>query len=489
MAIYELKLPELGEGLHEGRIAKWLVKPGDTIKEDDAVAEVENDKSMVELPSPVDGKVVSLVVEEGTTAVVGDVLLTLEVAGEGNASSSSPEAGGEVAANSGSGQAPSPAQSAVSANKPAAAATTGVGTSAQPGPGVAPATASTNGVASGAGEPSANGVATSEADALASRAHDVLATPGVRKFARESGIDIGYVKGTGANGKVTREDVEKFMQGGNAAATVAPVEGVTAIEGVNASPSAQADNAQPVTQTAQAVAADTVEERIPLSSIRKIIAQAMAKSAYTAPHVTVMDEVDVTELVQVRKELKPLAEERGAKITYLPFIVKAMIAAIRKYPHLNASLDDERQELVVKHNYHIGIATDTERGLVVPVVRDADRKSMWTIAAEISDMAQRARTNKLGPAEMRGSTISITNIGSAGGMFFTPIINYPEVAILGVGRITEKPVMKNGEVVGAHMMALSLSFDHRIIDGVMGQNFVNEMKRLLENPRLLMMEV
>ncbi|KPV45478.1 dihydrolipoamide acetyltransferase family protein [Alicyclobacillus ferrooxydans] len=453
MAIYELKLPELGEGLHEGRIARWLVKPGDVIKEDDAVAEVENDKSMVELPSPVDGKVVNLVLEEGTTAVVGDILLTLEVAGEGNVD-------GTVTAGTAPTAAPSPQPTPASQTAPTAPS--------------APATPA-----------AVESPAAANADSLASRAHEVLATPGVRKFARESGIDIGRVKGTGANGKVTKEDVETFLQGG----------GVNAVlDGASVSPaeatlSDAAEDARPLAATVAVNTADTAEERIPLSSIRKIIAAAMAKSMYTAPHVTVMDEVDVTDLVQLRKELKPLAEDRGVKITYLPFIVKAMIAAIRKYPHLNASLDDDRQELVVKHNYHIGIATDTERGLVVPVVRNADRKSMWTIAGEIADLATRARTNKLGPAEMRGSTISITNIGSAGGMFFTPVINYPEVAILGVGRITEKPVMKNGEVVGAHMMALSLSFDHRIIDGVMGQNFVNEIKRLLENPRLLMMEV
>lgn len=462
MAIYELKLPELGEGLHEGRISRWLVKAGDTIKEDDAIAEVENDKSMVELPSPVDGKVVNLVVEEGTTAVVGDILMTLEVAGEGNPSSAA-DADRDTAAVQDAGLEhvadPSPQPVPPTATAPAAAASSTTAT----------ATAQTGAAAT--------------TDALTSRAHEVLATPGVRKFARDNGVDIGNVKGTGANGKVTREDVETFMKGGPAVQAGAVAAAATTAE----FPVADAQ-ATPVS-TAAMTGADTVEERIPLTSIRKLIAQAMAKSKYTAPHVTVMDEVDVTDLVNLRKELKPLGEERGVKITYLPFIVKAMIAAIRKYPHLNASLDDERQELVVKHNYHIGIATDTERGLMVPVVRDADRKSMWTIASEIADLALRARTNKLGPAEMRGSTISITNIGSAGGMFFTPVINYPEVAILGVGRITEKPVIKNGEFVGAHMMALSLSFDHRIIDGVMGQNFVNEIKRLLENPRLLMMEV
>jgi len=169
--------------------------------------------------------------------------------------------------------------------------------------------------------------------------------------------------------------------------------------------------------------------------------------------------------------------------------VKALVAAVKKHPQLNAVLDDEKEELVLKHYYHIGIATDTERGLLVPVVRNADSKNMWTIASEIEDLANRGRSGKLAPNEMKGSTISITNIGSAGGMFFTPIINYPEVAILGVGRITERPVMKDGQVVGAQMMAFSLSFDHRVIDGVLGQQFMNDIKKLLENPRLLLLEV
>ncbi len=213
---------------------------------------------------------------------------------------------------------------------------------------------------------------------------------------------------------------------------------------------------------------------MPLPGIRKIIAQAMARSKYTAPHVTVMDEANVTELVKLRAEIKPLAADRGVKITYLPFIVKAMVAALKEFPELNSSLDDERKNWSYKRYFHIGIATDTERGLVVPVVRDADKKNMWTIAAEINDLATRARSNKLMPNEMKGSTISITNIGSVGGMFFTPIINYPEVAILGVGRITERPIIQNGEVVPAHMMALSLSFDHRVVDGALAQRFIND---------------
>ncbi|MCL6443661.1 MAG: 2-oxo acid dehydrogenase subunit E2, partial [Alicyclobacillus sp.] len=240
---------------------------------------------------------------------------------------------------------------------------------------------------------------------------------------------------------------------------------------------------------AAAVAGDEIEERVPLTTIRKRIAEAMVHAKHTAPHVTIMDEANVTELVKLREEIKPLAAERGVKITYLPFVVKALVAALKLHPQLNASLDDAAQELVLKKYYHIGIATDTERGLLVPVVRHADRKNMWTIAAEINDLATRGRSGKLTPAELKGSTISITNIGSAGGMFFTPIINYPEVAILGTGRITERPIMQNGQVVGAHMMALSLSFDHRVIDGALAQHFMNDIKKLLENPRLLLMEV
>ncbi|CAM3975177.1 dihydrolipoamide acetyltransferase family protein [Alicyclobacillus pomorum] len=434
MALYEFRLPELGEGLHEGRIEKWLVKVGDMVQEDDAIAEVENDKAMVELPSPVTGKVAKIHVEAGNTAVVGDVLVTFEVEGEGN-----------VSADAQSAAAAAPAETNQAAT-PAAQTTAAPAAAAQPAAG-----------------------------ASVSHAREVLATPGVRKFAREQGVDITQVQGTGPNGKITREDVEAFLKGGTQA------------------PADTAPAAETKTSTAKAgtvaVTGEEVEERVPLPGIRKIIAQAMARSKYTAPHVTVMDEANVTELVKLRAEIKPLAADRGVKITYLPFIVKAMVAALRDFPELNSSLDDERQELVYKRYFHIGIATDTERGLVVPVVRHADKKNMWTVAAEINDLATRARSNKLMPNEMKGSTISITNIGSAGGMFFTPIINYPEVAILGVGRITERPIIQNGEVVPAHMMALSLSFDHRVIDGALAQNFINRLKRLLENPRLLLMEV
>lgn len=452
MALFQFALPELGEGLHEGRISKWLVKPGDKIEEDDAVAEVENDKSLVELPSPVGGTIKELKVSEGTTSVVGDVLLTIEVEGEIPEHARSQQADADASQEDESGKSDD-ANSSSSDKKE---------------------DAGQDEKKEKVDKSQAANQASSEQSAESS-AHDVLATPGVRKYAREAGVDIANVTGTGNHGKVTKDDVDSFKAGGSKESTG------QAADKSEAASSTSKD--QPERAGAEP------EERVALPMIRQAIARAMVKSAYTAPHVTLMDEVDVTELVKFRQEMKPVMEQRGIKITYLPFIVKAMIAALRKYPQVNASFDEEQQELVLKRYYHIGIATDTERGLLVPVVRHADQKSMWTIAEDINDLASRGRAGKLQSSEMRGSTVSITNIGSAGGMFFTPIINYPEVAILGVGRISEKPIIKDGEFAVGKLMALALSFDHRVVDGALGQNFLNEIKRLLENPRLLLLEV
>jgi pyruvate dehydrogenase E2 component (dihydrolipoamide acetyltransferase) len=223
--------------------------------------------------------------------------------------------------------------------------------------------------------------------------------------------------------------------------------------------------------------------------VRRAIAESMVRSKYTAPHVTVMDEVDVSWLVALRAKLKPKAEERGVKLTYLPLVVKALIAAARRYPELNASLDDEAQEIVYKRAYNVGIATATDQGLIVPVIHQADRKSILQLAQAIQELAQKARERKITLEELRGGTISVTNIGSAGGLFFTPIINHPEVAILGTGRIAEKPVVRNGQILIAPVMALSLSFDHRVIDGELAQHALNYIKELLHDPECLLMEV
>jgi pyruvate dehydrogenase E2 component (dihydrolipoamide acetyltransferase) len=444
MAIYEFKLPDIGEGIHEGEITKWLVKNGDSVTEDQPIVEVQTDKILVELPSPVTGKVLEIKMQEGTVATVGDVIVTFETAGAGNAA-----------------QTDSQPQQPVAETPPAPATQPAAGESKQ-----APAASAT---------PAAPAKATNGV---------ILATPSVRKYAREKGVDLTTVVGTGKNNRITREDVDRAAAGAPAAATTP-----AAAPQVQPEPVAQTQAAQAPTADKTVPQATTAEERVPLKGIRKTIAQAMAKSKYTAPHVTIMDEVDVTKLVELRTQQKAVAEQKGIKLTYLPFIVKAVVSGLRAYPALNASIDDEREEIVYKYDYHIGIATDTDQGLLVPVVRSADRKSMWTIASEIADLAKRGREGKLTVPELKGSTFTITNIGSAGGMFFTPIINYPEVAILGVGRITEKPVVKDGQLAIAPVLALSLSFDHRLIDGVTAQQFMNHIKRLLSDPQALLMEV
>lgn len=437
MAKFEYRFPELGEGLHEGEIIKVHIKVGDTVTDDDIIMEVQNDKAIVEVPCPVNGKVLEVLVKDGQVCHVGEVVAVIDAEGE------LPEQAAPAAEPA---KTPEPAAPApvVEAAAPAAAPTT-------------------------TAAPKATGGL-------------VLATPSVRKFAREQGVDLTQVGGTGKNGRITRDDVNGFDG--------APV----------ASTEAAASTAQP-TATAEVQAASEAkapaatgtayrpEERVPFKGIRKIIANAMSKSVYTAPHVTIMDEVDVTELVALRAKYKPYAEKKGSKLTYLPFIVKALVAACREFPIMNSTLDEANQEIVYRKYYNIGIATDTDNGLIVPVIDDADRKNLFKIADSIRDLAVRGRDGKLSGSELKGSTISISNIGSAGGMFFTPVINFPEVAILGTGRITEKAIVRNGEIVAAPVMALSLSFDHRLIDGATAQNFMNYIKQLLGQPELFIMEV
>ncbi|RXZ81850.1 2-oxo acid dehydrogenase subunit E2 [Paenibacillaceae bacterium] len=448
MAKFEYRFPELGEGLHEGEIVKIHIKPGDTVTDEDIIMDVQNDKAIVEVPCPVDGKVLEVLVKDGQVCHIGDVVAIIDAEGEvpEQAPSESSESAAPEAAKK-----PEPTElpdaSASNKTAPDAAAEQG-----QP--------AKDNGA-----QPKSGG--------------QVLATPSVRKFAREKGVDLTGVAGTGKNSRITREDVEQAAAGG----TSAPVEAA-------ATDTAPAANAPAQSKAAPAaVQGNLAEERVPFKGIRKIIAGAMSKSVYTAPHVTIMDEVDVTKLVEFRTKVKPVAEQKGIKVTYLPFIVKALVAALRQFPIMNSTLDEQNQEIVYKKYYNIGIATDTENGLIVPVIDEADRKSIWMIADKIRDLATRGRDGKLAASELKGSTVTISNIGSAGGMFFTPVINFPEVAILGTGRISEKAIVRNGEIVAAPVMALSLSFDHRLIDGATAQNFMNYIKQLLNDPELLVMEV
>lgn len=421
MARFEYRFPELGEGLHEGEIIKMHIKSGDKVTDDDIIMEVQNDKAIVEVPCPVNGAVLEVMARDGQVCHVGEVVAIIDVEGDIPEQHMPAEA------------AQAERTSAAVKEEPTVAA----------------------------------------ADVTTTSNRDVLATPSVRKLARDLGVNIAEIPATGKNNKVTRQDVEEFSN------SEAPTEKQEEAPIAN-----EAKTTVPVMSIT-----DRTEERTPFKGIRKAIAHAMVKSVYTAPHVTLMDEVEVDRLVAFRIRLKPIMEQRGIKVTYLPFIIKALVAACRQFPVMNAIIDEKNNEIVYKKYYNIGIATDTDRGLIVPVIHHADRRSIWMIASDIKDLATRGREGKLNPHELKESTITITNIGSTGGMFFTPIINFPEVAILGTGRIFEKPVVKDGNILAAQVMALSLSFDHRLIDGATAQNFMNYIKQVLTNPELLVMEV
>ncbi|QKE75815.1 2-oxo acid dehydrogenase subunit E2 [Arthrobacter citreus] len=447
-SLFEFRLPDIGEGIHEGEIVKWFIKAGDEVNEDDIICEVQNDKSVVEIPSPVKGKVLEVLVSEGTVAVVGDVLVRLDAPGYENISFK--------------GQHAEEAPTTTPVPEAAEAVQAKVQESYEQA------------------EPKTDAAPLSPVAAIEPKAH-VIAMPSVRKYAREKNVDLRIVPGSGKNGRVTKNDVDAFLLGG--VAPVAQAQNEVAVEVVSEAPAAkEAPKAMPIPEGAYP------ETREKMSGIRKAIAKAMVNSKHTAPHVTLMDEVDVTKLVASRKKYKEVAAAQGIKLTFLPYVVKALTSALRKFPALNTSIDDATSEIIHKHYYNIGIAADTDKGLLVPVVKDADRKAIFSISAEINELATKARDGKLAPAEMKGASCTISNIGSAGGQWFTPVINHPEVAILGIGRIAEKPVVLNGEIVVAPVLALSLSFDHRMIDGATAQNALNHIKRLLNDPELLLME-
>jgi len=434
---FQFKMPDIGEGIHEGEIVKWFIKPGDKVQEDDVLCEIQNDKAVVEIPSPVEGTVLDVLVGEGTVATVGQVLVTFDAPGYENL-----QFKGDDHAEEPKQVEKAPAPEATQEAAPAAA---NIETAQQ-----------------------------LEVDPN----RRIIAMPSVRKYAREKGIEIHLVAGSGNNGRILKSDIDTFISGGAQAAQQAAT--TAAVEVEAAKPAAP--------QAAAVPQGEYPETREKMSGIRKAIAKAMVNSKHTAPHVTLMDEVDVTKLVTHRKKFKEVAAAKGIKLTFLPYIVKALTSALREFPALNTSLDDATSEIIHKHYYNIGIAADTEKGLLVPVVKDADRKSVFSISNEINELAAKARDGKLAPNEMKGASCTISNIGSAGGQWFTPVINHPEVAILGVGRIAEKPIVRNGEIVAAPVLALSLSFDHRMIDGATAQNALNHIKRLLNDPELLLME-
>lgn len=390
----DLKLPDIGEGVAEGEILKWLVKEGDQISEEQPLVEVMTDKVNVQIPSPQSGKVAKIMAKEGDVVHVGQTIIVIDSVGGGSdAPASRPQ--GRVDAN--------PQQAQTFGARPT-------------GP-----------------------------------AGEVLATPATRKLAREMGVDIAGVKGSGPMGRVTEEDVRGA--------------------------------AQVVVQSAA-----SGEERVQVKGVRKLVAEHMAKSARTTAQVTHVDECDMTEVVSLRESLKVEAEKRGVKLTYLPFMVKAAVSALKEFPYVNSSLDDRTSEILIKKSYNVGIAIDTENGLVVPVVKDADKKSVFEVAAEIQRLASKARDGQLSLEDVHGSTFTVTNQGSVGGLFATPIINYPEAAILGTHKVSKRAVVREGRVEARDVMFLSLSFDHRIFDGSYAARFVNRVIAVLQDPKALRAE-
>ena len=447
---YEFKLPDLGEGIHEGEIKRWYVKEGDTVKADQTIADLETDKAVVEMPSPKSGVVLKIFGNAGEKIKVGQVLIVIGQPGE--------------------------SYSASTPSKPVSVTSTPSITSPPKPPIIAPTPA----IASPKIEPMKHEIKSeiTPITTVTTPPGHVIATPFVRKLARELGIDLEMIIGSGEGGRITENDVKR-------AASEPPMQ-----------------KSSPQTQTTAVVSSTITEasikkipiviegevERVAFKGVRKTIAEHMITSMKTAMHVTSMDEADVTELSNIRDREKVSAAQKGIKLTYLAFVVKALIAALKEFPYFNSSLDEEKAEVILKKYYNIGIAVDTAEGLIVPVVKNADRKTILEIAKEISEFAEKARARKLTLEEMRGGSFTITNIGSLGGVFATPIINYPEVAILGIYKIEDRPVVRDGIIVIRRIMNFSITFDHRVIDGAETARFGNTIKKHLEDPGLLMVD-
>lgn len=564
--MFEYELPDVGEGVAEGEIVVWHAEPGDHVTEDEVLAEVETDKAVVDLPAPVDGVVAELRADPGDMVPVGDVVVLIDTEADDKdtvdteADDGSPSAGDT-------------------------ADTTGAKT--------APDTGDTTDAIEGAtGQVAENGAVEGEVSTASGR---VFAPPHVRRVARELGVDIGRVDGSGPGGRLTEADVRAAaesgggetdtvtdsggdgvaagvepgqtaatQENGNHRSAVTPTgtaDGTTtdagaadrdrtlaapATRGVareldvdidevpterhrddeafvepedvrayaeaqQAAQTADADTAsapvetgstqtesaaEPVTATAETettataetetTAADTRTE--PYRGIRRTIGDQMAESAFTAPHASHHDTARAGGLVDARERLKQQAEAAGVHLTYMPFVMKAVAAVLPEYPAMNAELDEEAGEIRYHDRYHIGVAVATDAGLMVPVVENVDRKGLLEVAAEVNDLVERARSRDLAPEELQGSTFTITNFGAIGGEYATPILNHPETGILGLGELTQRPVVESGEVVAAHTLPLSVSIDHRVVDGAVAAEFANTVMEHLETPLLLLNE-
>ena len=423
MGTYEFRLPDIGEGVVEGEIVTWHVKVGDTVREDDPLLEVMTDKASVEIPSPVDGTITSTTGAPGDIIPVGQVCIVFDVEGEGNSTGTTPEPEAT----------PEPVKAA---SKPAPA----------PTPAPAPATPAPKQVSTGAsGKP--------------------LASPAVRQRARQAGIDLSNVPGSGPAGRITHADIDAQIAGVSAPTPVASPSPAVVPRGVKR----------------------TSTEEVPVIGLRRKIAENMAESKRSIPHFSYFEEVDVTELEALRQHLNATKADDQPKLTYLPFIMLALSKIMPDHPECNAHYDDEAN-IVTRHGaVHLGIATQTDRGLYVPVVKHVEAMDVWTAAAEMQRVSGAAKSGSAALEDLSGSTFTITSLGRDGGLGATPIINKPEVSILGVHKANERPLVYNGRIEIRRVMNLSSSFDHRVVDGADGAALIQHLKRMLEHPATIFM--
>lgn len=516
MAITEIRLPEIGEGVTEGELIRYLVKVGDTVKADQPIAEVMTDKATVEVPSPQAGTIRELKQKEGQTIAVEAVLVTMDLNGiapaQSSAPSVSPAAKTTSAPATGSesvievklpeiGEGVSEGElikwlvkpgESVKADQgiaeimtdkatvevPSPVAGEVVSLHAEPGS-IVKVEATLLKMKSGGAKATVSAAVAATVEPVSKPAQatvvqqpkewppvaaaNVLASPATRRLARESHVDINMITGSGPGGRVTREDVLAAMQ---------------------------SSGAMKVQVSAKPSFSGALEERVAIKGIRKKIAESMQKSKHTIPHFTIMDRADMDQLVAARERLKAVAEQRGGKITYLPFVMKAMAATVREFPEFNSSIDDAAQEIVYKKYLNIGFAADTPQGLLVPVIKSADTKTLFEIGQEVIQLGQSARAGKLKLDEMKGATITVTNIGAIGGTYATPIINHPEVAILGMYKLEETPFRnKDGSVGFKWTMNFTLTCDHRLIDGAVAARFLKAFIARIEDPSVLILDM
>jgi len=459
-------VPQLGESVAEGTVSKWLKAVGDRVRKEEPLVEIQTDKINVEIPSPAEGTLASIVVPEGTTVLVGTEIGTLAAAGEAVTAGAAPAkaAAGATA-------------SAASASAPAAPAPTPVAsapavTAAPPrvaAPPPAPAYSGGNGASQGVTERNLS--------------------PAVRRLMREQNVsadELAAIHGSGIAGRVTRDDLIEYLQ----SRTTRPAAAAPAPAAAPASRPAPAPSAAPrpafLSAATAPAAAGAREDVIPFSKVRRLIAENMVKAKHTAAHTHCFDEADMSAIVALKREWAAKLEAQGVKLTYMPFFIKASVLALKEFPWMNGSVSPQGDSMIVKHYYNIGMAVGRdEKGLIVPNIKDCDRKNLVQIAGEVNDLAARARADKLHPDDIQAGTFSITNAGVYGATNSSPVINVPEVAILGVHKIVDRAVVRDGQIVARPMMNASIGFDHRVVDGELAVKFLRRVCELLEKPELL----